>query len=353
MKNSKILIILTILLLLVLFLGCTKQNPSSPIDLNTNDGNNFSILNAKFGFHIFPILQMTTWGQIDKSKSDKLFSALEDLDADWIRMGINWIQAEPIKGTLSLDIQDKLIDNFVEKNVNVLVFTGGAPPWAAQEASGTYEAIPPKNPEDYADYLSRIVTRYKGKVSAWEVWNEPSAPHYWGGRQSTPEEYMALLKPAYAAIKNADPNTKVVGGCVLIQFLINDPDYTYLDGLLEQGLLDYSDIVSVHIYPKETPDAPEKFEEVLAIVEEKVRAYGDHKIWVTEVGRASVRLTPPNKGEATMQEHVDFIKTVYRASEKHRMFWFQLKDISFNMGVMDASFNKKSSYEMLKALQSN
>jgi hypothetical protein len=63
---------------------------------------------------------------------------------------------------------------------------------------------------EWENYVFRTVEHYRERIRHWEVWNEP----YWKGFfTGTPEEYAELLKVACRAIKRADPQAVVVGGC--------------------------------------------------------------------------------------------------------------------------------------------
>ena len=48
-----------------------------------------------------------------------------------------------------------------------------------------------------------VATRYKGKVSAYEVWNEPNGKVFWDPEPDA-AQYTELLKAAYPAIKAAE-----------------------------------------------------------------------------------------------------------------------------------------------------
>jgi len=300
---------------------------------------------TKFGFQIFPLFQMFSFGSPNPNKCKKVFSALENLDTNWVRIGISWKTVEPRKGKYNFLIDDKKINLFYKNNFNILVFVAGAPDWAAEEAIEA-SALPPKNPQDFANFLRVIAERYKGKIAAWEIWNEPGNTPYWGNRQSSPKEYIELLKPAYKAIKETDPNAIVVGACTLIQFM-GEPRYSYLKGLLENGLLDYSDVISVHIYPKLTKNAPREFDEVMQKVERVVNNHGKSEIWLTEVGITSKNILFYDEAEKTQ---ADFIKHIYLRSKDHRMFWFQLSDGIYSCGILDKQFNPKTAYNSLREL---
>ncbi len=65
---------------------------------------------------------------------------------------------------------------------------------------------------EFAGYLATVA---KSGADAIEVWNEPNLDREYGGSghgQVNPENYVDMLKKAYAAIKAANPGTMVIGG---------------------------------------------------------------------------------------------------------------------------------------------
>jgi hypothetical protein len=73
---------------------------------------------------------------------------------------------------------------------------------------------PPDNLNDYANFVGALAQRYKGRVKAYEIWNEQNFSREWGGGQINPGAYVEMLKVAYARIKAADPNALVVSGAL-------------------------------------------------------------------------------------------------------------------------------------------
>ena len=74
-----------------------------------------------------------------------------------------------------------------------------APDWAAP---GCFNAAkkqmgPATKMQDWLDFLDTFVTRYKGHIRAYEIWNEPNLSREWCGRPPNPTEYAALLKASY------------------------------------------------------------------------------------------------------------------------------------------------------------
>lgn len=234
---------------------------------------------AKFDFNLFRFLGLS------KNDRGNVLNKLKEVNTEFVRVPLSWEGFEPAEGNYNFEYSDLTIIPLVQNGFKPLLICNDPPAWASDSVNLENEHISSRIPRDsgeYADFVSRLAGRYKDFEVAYEIWNEPDNPPYWGNVQSTPEDYMNLLKSAYVAIKEVDPSATVVAGAVLIQFF-NKPDYSYLEGLLELGILEYCDVISVHIYPNEVPGVTDEFEETLDTVVRKVREYGDNEVWVTEI----------------------------------------------------------------------
>src|SRR5438132_1581089 len=69
---------------------------------------------------------------------------------------------------------------------------------------------PPKDLQDYANFVRAVASRYKGRIRAYEIWNEPNLAREWCGKPPSGKEYVQLLKLAYETIKAADPTAWII-----------------------------------------------------------------------------------------------------------------------------------------------
>jgi hypothetical protein len=88
-----------------------------------------------------------------------------------------------------------------------------SPDWASGITATTSGGpnSPPRSAQYFGDFLFAAVTRYKGEIHYWELWNEPDYPdHTWNG---TLQQYVNLvLQPGYEAVKQVDPTARVLLG---------------------------------------------------------------------------------------------------------------------------------------------
>jgi hypothetical protein len=123
-----------------------------------------------------------------------------------------------------------------------------------QWAGGKYpENGPPNNLQDFGDFLTALAKRYKGRIAAYQIWNEPNlnvaGRSEWGGRPPNPAEYTQMLKVAYQAIKAADPNALVVSAGLAPTSRKDDvamPDLDFLRGMYAAGAKPYFDLLGAH-----------------------------------------------------------------------------------------------------------
>ena len=93
--------------------------------------------------------------------------------------------------------------------LKVVARVDNQPQWASTTVTwpGT---SPPDNPRDWTDFLTALATRYRGRIHAYEIWNEPNLDREWGDKTPDPAAYTRMLKDSYQAIKAADPQALVV-----------------------------------------------------------------------------------------------------------------------------------------------
>jgi hypothetical protein len=152
-----------------------------------------------------------------------------------------------------------------------------APAWASV-APGVLHAAP-RGTADYAAYAAAVAGRYRGLISAFEVWNEENTPLFWRPAPD-PTAYARLYLAARQAIHRADPGVPVlIGG-------LAGGHRAFLRALLAQpGLRGMLDGIAVHAYG---PDPSHVIRQVRAdrLLLNSLGA-GSVPLYVTEYGWSS------------------------------------------------------------------
>jgi len=307
---------------------------------------------------------------------------------DWVKQGFGWRDIEPKKGVFDWSHTDWVVYTCNEVGLDLVVRVDYQPQWAG----GGYPTNgPPDNYEDLGDFLYAVASRYKGRIRAYEVWNEPNLAREWGGRPPNPGEYARLLQIAYRRIKEADPDAMVISAGLSPTGTYSEiamPDDTYLDNLYQamQGSSQgYFDVVGVHgagykvapeTDPNEVASNPDlgghrffcfrRVEDLRAIMVK----YGDSgkQIALLEFGWTSdPRPDSPYNWHAVSEEQkADYFVRAYQYAEEHWSPWIGLmsliyiskhewteNDEQYWWAISDPGwpeFQPRPAYEALKAM---
>jgi hypothetical protein len=146
---------------------------------------------------------------------------------------------------------------------------------------------------DFANFMTALAERYKGRVAAYEIWNEPNLDYEWGYLPPDPAVYADMLKTAYTAIKKVDPNAVVISGGLATTgegSATAYGDLAFLQGMYDAGAKGYFDAFGSHPYAYgRSPAEVDPWGLSLSRVQEQykvMQANGDSDtpIWITETG---------------------------------------------------------------------
>lgn len=205
------------------------------------------------------------------------------IGAKWVRLwdtGDTWNRYEKERGKIDWAPLDDKVRLARRRGVEILYVFAYTPTWASARPreshyTGGGARAEPADIEDWKRFVSAVVGRYKGRVEAFEIWNEPNAGFFSG----TVDAYVELLKAGYAAAKQANPDCTVLGISGTGGYL------GWMEEVLKRDGLRYMDAVSVHTYT--TPRSPEQANLLgrMASTRALIEKYGgEHPIWNTEVG---------------------------------------------------------------------
>ncbi len=177
----------------------------------------------------------------------------DKLKLGWIKQQIRWEDIEPQPGQYDWGMLDVTLDLAEEYGIKVMASVLATPDWALEPGVvlGENEDGPPADPQVFAGFLTQLLTRYKGKIHAVEVWNEMNLIREWKSAHGlNARNYVTLLQAARTAIKAVDPNIIVISGA-LSPTGVNDgigsyDDFVYMDMLIQAGVLNYADCVGAH-----------------------------------------------------------------------------------------------------------
>ena len=220
----------------------------------------------------------------------------------WVRFQVRWESLEPRPGEWDFRPIDRVLPVYEAAGLSILASVVAAPEWA-RAADGGIVA----DPATFREAMRRLASRYRGRIHAWEIWNEQNLAHELHGPVRV-EPYCAVLRAGYEGVKAGDPEALVVFGG-LTPTGVNDPaiamdDVAYLEAFyaLDGGSCTrYFDVLGAHanatLNPPDTlwPERPgpgpgwrdhpsfyfRRVEQLRAVMER----HGDRRpVWITEFG---------------------------------------------------------------------
>jgi hypothetical protein len=208
----------------------------------TSDGGSNPPPNTKFGYGIQAHM-------VHNDQPSIVISKVKDMGFGWVKQQVEWKHFEPSKGSYQFEALDPIVNTAKGAGVKVLFSVVNGPVWS-RPGGDLSVAGPPNNPQDFADFLGALASKYCGSsVKAIEVWNEQNLHYEWGNQKIQPAAYMNLLKPAYQRIKKVCPSMIVVSGALTptgAPLPKAMDDYAYLEGMYKNGLKNYSDAIGAH-----------------------------------------------------------------------------------------------------------
>lgn len=202
--------------------------------------------------------------------------------------GTAWSQIELKKGQFKWDNLDGALANASSKGMtDILMVLGTTPEWAAKKTTKpVYPPTPgansaPKDMQDWDDWVTAVVTRYKGQITAYEIWNEATLKMFYNG---TPAELAEMTKRAYDIIKANDPEALVVAASPTLR-LSGPFEKFYPAYLAELGKAGWPvDVFAVHAYPAGDGTPTDRFA-LLQTFKDSLAAAGapEKPIWDTEL----------------------------------------------------------------------
>jgi len=208
-------------------------------------------------------IQVFLWGSGTAARDLNL---AKEAGFTWIKQGIEWRYVEPHKkGTFEFNEPDRLVGLIEQAGLKIVARVDNQPVWARSDKVFPTDG-PPDKIQDFADFLHAFASRYKGKVHAYEIWNEPNLAREWGNQPPNPQQYVELLKAGYQAIKSADPQAQVISAGLApttASGAIAMPDIEFITQMYKLGAGKYFDALGAHgagykAPPELSPDAVAK-----------------------------------------------------------------------------------------------
>ena len=194
-----------------------------------------------------PAVHVFLWGNAPTTARD--LQLAKDGGFNWVKQRFEWRNIEAKnKGDFEWNEPDRIVDAISKSGLKIIARLDDQPKWASSTIQWPGNG-PPDKPKDWTDFVSALAGRYKGRIQAYEIWNEPNLDREWGGKKPNADEYAAMLKASYSAIKAADPQALVISAGLSPTTTNDDhamPETLFLQKMYGEGAASSFDVLGVH-----------------------------------------------------------------------------------------------------------
>lgn len=271
-----------------------------------------------------------------------------------VRIQLAWKAIERTRGSFDWGPSDRFVGALASRGVQALPFVWGSPRWVASDP-GRPPVDAAAHEQAWRAFLAAAVARYGADgaywgapyhqqygadatpmpLHFWQIWNEPNLRKYFnpeGTDSAGVWQYGRLLRISSQAIKNQDPDAKIV--------LAGNPGYPPRGGLKAweflnrlyrvPGIKSAFDIAALHPYANNLWAFGAEIRNVRAVM----RNHGDlaTPLWLTEFGWGSA---PPDRfginqgiaGQQRLLRGAFHLVLTHRSEwDVQRMYWFLWRD---------------------------
>lgn len=180
---------------------------------------------------------------------------------------VKWADLETSNGKYDWSELDTWMSKAQAQGLDVLYTIGDTPEFAGKVPKGSpcgpagkYSCSAPTDVNTdgtgsdayFSDFITALVTRYKGQIAYYELWNEPDCTCFWAGNY---DQIVRMGKDAAAIIHSIDSKATVLSPSA------HGPTMkTWFDGYIEAGGAANFQVVNAHLRGSNSTNAdPEEF----------------------------------------------------------------------------------------------
>ncbi len=287
------------------------------------------------------------WEDIETDGRGQYTDSRLDRDGDGIRDTIDaWLK------------YDQIVDLSERHGLRLLVRLSNPPRWSRANPD-ELDLAPPDDLQDFVNFSVAVASRYRGRITHYQIWNEPNIYPEWGDNPVDPAGYAQMLCRTYDALKAIDPAIVVVSGAIAQTIALDGywgmSDLVYLQALYDHGAGACFDVLSAQGYGLRSGPTDQRLRATSVNVARHtfyrdimVRNGDAHKpIWLSEVAWNATldAALPPeqivgyaNYGNVTQQQAAQYMPLFYERRERdwtwvgNTMYWFFTRPDPFEAG---------------------
>jgi polysaccharide biosynthesis protein PslG len=250
-----------------------------------------------FGMNILHAINKTPWPNA-KVASIRL----------WDTDDTSWSDLQSARGKFNWDGLDRWLKLAERNHADVIYTFGRVPKWAND---GKGQSLPPTDLNAWDDFVRAIVRHAKGRITAWELWNEPNDPNFWTGDINT---LLEMGRRAQRIIKQEQPNAIVLTPSATWH---QTSPSQWFEQYFSAGGGKFEDVIAFHGYVGTSPEA---ITSELQRIRDVASRYGVNKpLWDTESSWGTdAKLSDPNAQASFLARSY----ILHVSQGVHRFYWY-------------------------------
>ncbi|WP_165969082.1 BTAD domain-containing putative transcriptional regulator [Actinomadura sp. KC06] len=196
--------------------------------------------------------------------------------------GTRWSNVQPRRDAFDWSALDRMVAGARRARLPMTYTMGITPAWAAPGGprsaySDGSRTAPPDDLADWDRYVRAVVSRYRGQIEAYELWDFPNTPYHYTGDVAT---LVELTRRAAAIIKAVDARATVV--CPSFGEMWKPEGLQYLIRFGTLGGFRSCDAIAVKLHPRLGDGRPEEMTEQAVPIYNALHQVGVHlPMWAT------------------------------------------------------------------------
>ncbi len=194
-------------------------------------------------------------GQFIGPAGDDGIRLAANLGVGWIKQQIDWNSIEYARGLYRWGEIDHLVAEAQAHGLKMLFSVARAPGFSRPEP--VEEDGPPSDFSIFRDFMHALSSRYRGRVAAYELWNEPNLRREWRGFDLSADKFVELVKAGAEGVRAGDPGAIIISGAPAVTGIDDQinaiDDRVFLRSMIAAGVGDVVDAIGVHPYAAANP----------------------------------------------------------------------------------------------------
>ncbi|MDR3200302.1 MAG: hypothetical protein LBT68_02480 [Spirochaetales bacterium] len=234
------------------------------------------------------------------------------LGAVWIRTTPRWTGVEKEEGVWDFSHWDEYVEKAEAAGKKIMFILAFDNTWLYKDKK-EHRNLGEKELPYFLKYVEQIVTRYKGRIHAYEIWNEPNGWFWYGSDKN----FFALSAATAKKVKEIDPDTPVLAGALF------RTEAGFLRGMYRAGAIDNVDGISLHPYSANALNTLKQVDKLRNIMAE----FNDAKpVWISEVGYPTEGAWFSACDADTYPQYIVKTLSGLAARDVRNVIWYELMD---------------------------